>query len=197
LREEAPRMIYTLARPDGLGSDLFVIARGSNAALAAEAIREAVHRFAPVTEAPTVFTFDSLIKSHLRRERMLTFLSSSFAGVALLLTVMGLYGLLSRSVVVRTREIGLRLALGASPQDALALVLKQGLRLVAIGVVVGLGVALGVARLLGTLLFGITATNPIIFMAVAVIIFSVALVASCIPAWRAARINPMEALRHE
>jgi len=197
LREEAPRMIYTLARKDGIGSDLFVIARSSDAAAATRAIREAVQKFAPVAEAPTVFTFDKLVSVHLQRERMLAFLSSSFAGVALLLTVMGLYGLLSRSVVMRTKEIGIRLALGASRLDALRLVISQGLRLVAIGAIAGLGAALGVARLLGTLLFGIKATSPIVFLGVVVAIFCVALVASFIPAWRAARINPMEALRYE
>jgi len=190
-------MIYALARKDGLGSDLFVIARGPNPAQATAAIRDAVRRFAPTAEAPTVFTFERLVATHLRRERMLTFLSSSFAGVALLLTVMGLYGLLSRSVVVRTKEIGVRLALGARRRDALQLIIAQGLRLVLIGTLIGLGAAFFVTRLLGTLLFGVSVTSPATLAGVVVAIFAVGVAASFIPAWRAARIHPMEALRYE
>jgi ABC-type antimicrobial peptide transport system permease subunit len=151
----------------------------------------------PAAQAPTLFTFNQLVATHLRRERMLMALSACFAGVALLLTVMGLYGLLTRSVVVRTKEIGLRLALGARRRDALALVLRQGLRLVAVGVVIGLAAAFAVTRLLGSLLFGVNATNPLILGGVVVVLVGVALAASCIPAWRASRIDPMEALRYE
>ena len=197
LREEAPRMIYALARKNGLGSDLFVIARGHNATQSTAAIRDAVHRFAPIAEAPTVFTFEKLVATHLRRERMLTFLSSSFAAVALLLTAMGLYGLLIRSVVVRTKEIGVRLALGARPRDALALVMSQGMRLVVVGALIGSAAALAVTRLLGTLLFGISAANPFVFVGVLIAVFGVALAASCIPAWRAMRVDPIVALRYE
>jgi predicted permease len=197
LREAAPRMMYALARKDAIGSEFFIIARGANAATVTGAIREAMRRVVPAAEAPTVFTFYQLIATHLRRERMLMALSASFAGIALLLTMMGLYGLLMRSVVVRTKEIGLRLALGARPKDALALVLRHGLRLVMIGAAVGLAAAIGVTRLLGTLLFGISPTDPLILIGVVVALFAVALAASCLPAWRAARIDPMQALRYE
>ena len=124
-------------------------------------------------------------------------LSACFAGVALLLTALGLYGLLSRSVVVRTKEIGLRLALGAQPRDALLLVLSQGLKLVLAGSAFGLIAAFGVARLLRSLLLGVQADKPVLLIAAVTALFIVALAASSIPAWRAARVDPMEALRHE
>jgi predicted permease len=197
LREPAPRMMYALARTDEMGSDFFIVARGASAGVTTGAIRESVRRVVPAAQAPTLFTFNQLVATHLRRERMLMALSACFAGIALLLTVMGLYGLLTRSVVVRTKEIGLRLALGARRRDALALVLRQGLRLVAVGVVIGLAAAFAVTRLLGSLLFGVNATNPLILGGVVVVLVGVALAASCIPAWRASRIDPMEALRYE
>jgi predicted permease len=197
LREQAPRMIYQLARKDEIGGEFFIVARGANASALASGIREAAHQVAPAAGAPTVFTFDQLISTHLRRERMLMALSAWFAGIALLLTVMGLYGLLARSVVVRTKEIGLRLALGARPRDALTLVMRHGLRLVTLGALVGLLAAVAVSRFLGALLFGVSATNPAIFAGVVVALFAVALGASCVPAWRAARIDPMQVLRDE
>jgi putative ABC transport system permease protein len=197
LREAAPRMIYTVARKDGIGSEFFVVARGASPSLVSGAIREAARRIVPTAEAPTVFTFDQLVATHLRRERILTGLSRSFASIALLLTVMGLYGLLMRSVVVRTKEIGLRLALGARPRDAVGLVLGQGLSLVAIGTVVGTGAAFAAMGLLKSLLFGVSATDPLIFAGVVGALFVVALAASGIPAWRGTRIDPMQALRYE
>jgi predicted permease len=197
LREESPRMVYNVARKEDFNSEFFIVARGSSAGAMSGAIREVARQIAPDAAQPNVFTFDQLVASHLSRERMLMGLSGCFAGIALLLTVMGLYGLLTRSVVVRTKEIGLRLALGARPRDALALVLRQGLRLVAVGAVIGLTAAFAVTRLLGSLLFGVSATNPLILAGVVAVLFGVALAASCIPAWRASRIDPMEALRYE
>lgn len=197
LREPAPRMLYALGEKEAFGNPFFLIARGPRDAVVSGAIRESVRRVVPTAEAPTVFSFYQLMATHLRRERMLMALSASFAGIALLLTVMGLYGLLMRSVVVRTKEIGLRLALGARPKDALGLVLRHGLRLVVVGAVLGLAAAIGVTRLLGTLLFGVSPTDPLILTGVVVALFAFALAASCLPAWRAAHIDPMQALRHE
>ena len=152
---------------------------------------------APGAPQPSVFTFDNLLATHLRQERMLTALSACFALVALLLTALGLYGLLSRSVVLRTKEIGLRLALGAQPRDALTLVLRQGLRLVMIGTVFGLVAAFGIARVLKSLLLGVQSNSPLLVIAATLALFLIALAASCLPALRAARVDPMEALRYE
>jgi len=197
LREPPPRMMYQLARHDEMQSQFFLVVRGSSSNVVSGAVREAARRVVPGAAPPVVYTFDRLVASHLTRERMLTALSACFATIALLLTVMGLYGLLARSVVLRTKEIGLRLALGANPRDALRLILRQALRLVLIGTIIGTIAALVAVRLLKTLLFGISATNPAIFAAVVLLLFAVALAASCIPAWRAAHIDPMTAVRYE
>jgi ABC-type antimicrobial peptide transport system permease subunit len=124
-------------------------------------------------------------------------LLGSFAVLALVLAGIGLYGLISFSTGQRTREIGIRMAVGAQRGDVLRLIVGEGVRMAATGIVVGLVVALLVTRVLNSLLFGVTATDPFIFVANAVILASVALLASAIPARRAARVDPMEALRNE
>jgi predicted permease len=197
LRETAPRMLYHLAHADEIGNAFFIVARSSNSGVASGAIREAVRRVVPDAPQPDIYSFERLVAQHLKQERMLTLLSACFAGIALLLTVMGLYGLLARYVDLRTKEIGLRLALGARPWDALALVFRQGLRLVIIGTVAGIAASILVARLLKTLLFGVSASNPLIFVAVVAILLVVALLACWIPARRAMRVDPGSALRCE
>jgi len=124
-------------------------------------------------------------------------LSLCFAGIALLLTALGLYGVLVRSVTLRTKEIGLRLALGARPGEALGLVIRQALRLVLSGIGIGLLVALGVARLLRGLLFGVRPDSPLVLAAAAALLIVVGLLASYLPARRATKVDPMVALRYE
>jgi putative ABC transport system permease protein len=197
LREAPPRVFYELARHGEFGSRFSLVVRGSSTSVASGAIREVSKAIIPAAPQPSVFTFDQLIANHLSRERMLTALSTCFAGIALLLTMMGLYGLLARSVALRTKEIGLRLALGARPGHALALVIRQAARLVAIGTIFGVAAAYAATRLLQSLLFGVSPTEPAIFGGVIALLFAVALAAASIPAWRASRIEPMQALRYE
>ncbi|HEY2459639.1 MAG TPA: ABC transporter permease [Candidatus Acidoferrum sp.] len=197
LREPAPRMIFTRLRDDNLSSNFFIAVRSDDPRQATSAIREAIHRVSPGVNDPKIFSFNSVIASHLRKERMLMALSGWFAGIALLLTTLGLYGVLSRSVVLRTREIGLRLALGARPSDALGQLIREGLRLVLLGAAIGLLVALTVTKLLGSLLFGIHANDPLTLFAVVAVLLVIALTASFIPARRAMRVDPMVALRYE
>src|SRR5205823_1130039 len=130
LREAPPRMLYNLAAGDEWGARVSLAVRSSSTGIGAAALRNAVRQIAPSAVSPTVYTFNELVEAHLRQERMLTTLSLCFAGIALLLTALGLYGVLVRSVTLRTKEIGLRLALGARPGDALGLVIRQALRLV-------------------------------------------------------------------
>ena len=197
LREAPPRMVYSLAESDDWGTHFSLAVRGASAAVAADALRNAARQVAPLAPAPAVYTFSELVNAHLQQERMLTALSMCFAGIAVLLTGLGLYGLLARSVLLRTREIGLRMALGARPRDALVRVALQGSRLVLTGAVAGVAAALVLSRMLRSLLFGVEATNPITLAGVMGVLLVVVVAAACIPALRATRVDPMEALRCE
>jgi len=197
LREAPPRMLYSLAGGDEWGTRVSLAVRSSSTGIGAAALRNAVRQIVPSAVSPTVYTFNELVEAHLRQERMLTTLSLCFAGIALLLTALGLYGVLVRSVTLRTKEIGLRLALGARPGDALGLVMRQALRLVLSGIGIGLLVALGVTRLLRSLLFGVQPESPLMLAAAAALLIVVALFASYLPARRAAKVDPMVALRCE
>jgi putative ABC transport system permease protein len=197
LREAPPRVLYNLATVDEWGTGVSFAVRSSSSSLAAEAIRNAVRRQVPGIPDPEIFTFNELIENHLEKERMLMSLSVSFGCVALLLVALGLYGVLARSVTLRTKEIGLRLALGAQPRDVVMQVIRRGLHLVIVGAIVGVPVALASMRLLKGLLFGINPDNPVAFAMVVLLVFVVVVGVSCIPAWRSAKVDPMVALRHE
>jgi predicted permease len=137
------------------------------------------------------------IESQLFAERLIARLSSFFGLLALLLSCIGLYGLLAYEVSRRTREIGIRMALGARSGDVLRLVIGQGLALTAAGAAIGIGAALGVTRFLGTLLYGVKPADPLTFAAVGCFLAAVALLACYIPARRATRVDPLVALRYE
>lgn len=197
LREAPPRILYFPIVRDDMGPEFCLAVRSGGAGIADAAIRDAVRRVVPTAVPPTIFSFHDLVKEHLRQERMLVALSACFAAIALLLTTLGLYALLARSVLLRTREIGVRLALGALPGEALRMVIWQGLRLVLAGMVIGLAAALALARLLGGVLFGIRPTDPFTLAAVVAVLLCVALVASVIPGRKATKVDPMVALRYE
>jgi ABC-type antimicrobial peptide transport system permease subunit len=124
-------------------------------------------------------------------------LFEAFGLAALILAAAGLYGVLAGSVVERRREIGVRSALGASRQAIMGLVLRQGLRLTVTGVIIGIGVAMLATRMLATLLFGISHVDPATYVGVVVLLVATSVVASALPAWRAARVDPVTALRSE
>jgi putative ABC transport system permease protein len=130
-------------------------------------------------------------------QRFNAWLLSTFALAAIALSALGLYGLLASFVVARTREIGVRVALGARRPDVLRLIVSQGVRLVIIGLVLGIAGAAGVTRFLQTLLFGVQPLDPLTFAAVSLLLLIVGLVAALVPAWRAVSIDPVQALRSE
>ncbi len=124
-------------------------------------------------------------------------LLASFALLALLLSSIGIYGVISYVVGQKTREIGLRIALGASRSAVMRMILSQGGKLAAAGVILGLAASFALTRLMSAMLFGVSASDPLTFVIVATLLTAVALAACYIPARRAMRVDPMEALRHE
>jgi putative ABC transport system permease protein len=145
----------------------------------------------------SIRTMQDLIANSVQRRKFSMFLLSIFAGVAMLLAAIGLYGVMSYSVAQRTHEIGIRMALGARRPDVLALVVKQGMALALIGVAAGAVLALAVTRLIAGMLFGITATDPLTFAGVAALLGTVAFLANYLPARRASKVDPIVALRYE
>ena len=142
-------------------------------------------------------TLDTILYEAVATPRFRTLLISIFAGVALALAAVGIYGVISYSVTQRTHEIGIRMALGANRGDVLRLVVGQGLTLAVMGVAAGLLASFFLTQLLSSLLFGVSATDTIIFASVSLSILAVALAASCLPAYRATKVDPMIALRYE
>ncbi len=142
-------------------------------------------------------TMTQLVDSSVAQRRLSMRLLGGFAGAALLLTALGLYGVLAYNVAQRSQEIGIRMALGAQRFSVIALVMREGLTLLGIGVGLGLAGALGLTRLLRGLLFGVTTTDPLTYLLIPLLLAAVAILACAIPAGRAARVNPIEALRNE
>jgi putative ABC transport system permease protein len=168
-----------------------------NALGAANAARQQIRSLDPNQTVSNSDTLENLISRSIAPQRFNLVLLSVFAAIGLLLTLVGVYGVMSYHVAENTREIGIRVALGAQRRDILKLVVGQGLALALIGVVVGMAGALGVTRLMDTLLFGVTATDPLTFVIVAILFGAVALMACYLPARRATKVDPMVALRAE
>jgi ABC-type antimicrobial peptide transport system permease subunit len=140
-------------------------------------------------------TLESTIEQSLGIQRLVASLTSVFAGVALGLAALGLYSVVAYAVARRTAEIGIRMALGAQPRQMIAREMRSGLQLVAVGLTIGLGAAAGTARLIRTLLFDVEPLDPLVYGGVALIFGAVASLACLVPSTRAARIDPLVALR--
>ncbi len=153
-----------------------------------------VDKDAPITHIQTV---DQIIANSAAEPRFQTAVITSFGALGLLLAVIGIYGVISYSVVERTHEIGVRMALGAQRKDVLRMILKEGLLLAVIGIFIGIGGAWGLTRVLRNILFEIEPTDPLTFIGVSIFLTVAALAACCIPARRAMKVDPLAALRHE
>src|SRR5262249_454938 len=186
-------------QPQGAGrAGMYVVLRARNGSLElAGAVRRELRDLDPSLPLSGVRSMDEVLSAAQSRPRFLTLLLTIFSAVALALEMVGIYGVLSYLVARRSREFGLRMALGASRQHVLGLVLKQGAALAGVGVIFGLLVALALTRLMSSLLYGVRATDPLTFFLMPLALVAVALLASYVSARRATRVDPMVTLRYE
>jgi predicted permease len=161
------------------------------------AVRNAIHDFNSKAVFYQPDTMDNIIGHSLASRRFAMILLAVFAALALVLSSVGIYGVISYIVGQRTHEIGIRMALGAQRSDVLKIVLGQAASLAVIGVAIGLAASAALTRLMARILYGVSATDPLTFAVVAVVLTLVALAACCIPARRAMKVDPMVALRYE
>jgi putative ABC transport system permease protein len=161
------------------------------------AIRSGVHDLDPEMPIYDLSTMDQTLAESVSQPRFYMALLAAFAGLALLLAALGIYGVISYVVSQRTRELGIRIALGATRERVMGLVLRQGMMLTVAGVVIGSFGAFWVTRVISKLLYGVTTGDPMTFAAVAAVLLGVAWVASYLPARRAARVDPVIAMRAE
>jgi predicted permease len=162
-----------------------------------ETVRQAMHNLDPNLALDALQTMDTQVDNNMSQARTIALLASSFGVLAALMSAVGLYGVLAFETLQRTREIGVRMALGASRSAVARLLLGETLRLAGISIMVALPLAWGLAHLIRSLLFGVTSADPLSYFAAAMLVAGVALAASMIPTWRAASIEPMRALRYE
>ncbi len=195
---EEPRSFMFLSHLQSYNSEMMLVVntRGSLGNIA-ERVRGEVNKIDARMPIYNIKTMDEHIDFALWGPRTAATLAATFGVLALALAVLGLFGVMSYTVAQRTREIGIRIALGAKPHDVLRLVAKQGLRLTLVGVLLGLTAAFAATRVLGGLLYGVSATDPATFIGVALLLAVAALLACYIPARRATKVDPMVALRYE
>jgi predicted permease len=179
-------------------SGMFLVARSSSdAAPASDAITREIHAVDPTAVIYGIHTMQGRLHDSLARQRFASTMLTAFASFALLLAAVGLYGVMSYLVSQSTRDIGVRIALGARRGDILGMVVWQGMKISAVGIVAGLAGAVAVTRVTASLLFGVSAIDAVTFVAVPGILFAVAFAATAIPAFRATGVDPMVALREE
>ena len=197
LSEMPERIVYCPLTQEPTFAVTLAVRSGLAPSTTVASVRALVKSLDPAVPVFQIRTLEQQLSSSLALQRLAATLLDGFGLVTLSLVAIGLYGMLAHSVSRRTREFGIRLALGAQLRDVRHLVLKQGFRLAALGVVLGLGGALAAARLARSQLFGVSPFAPGIFAAVMILLFGIAALACWIPARRATRINPIEALRAE
>jgi putative ABC transport system permease protein len=191
-------LVQTIYLPSlRLGYTNLVIRTTNNPISLAAAVRKEVAAIDPHQPVANIKTMEQWVSSSVAEPRFRTLLLGLFSAVALLLSVVGIYGVLSYAVTQRTHDLGIRMALGARAGDVLGMVIRQGMKLAFAGIAIGLAAAFALTRLMQELLFGVQATDPMTFAAIALLLAIIALLACYLPARRAAQVDPMIALRHE
>jgi len=197
LREEPLPFIYIPLAQEYRSDMTLLVSAVSAPAYLAPALRREIHRLNGDVPVFGVRTMSEQISAALSTDRMIATLLGAFGGIALLLAVVGIYGVVSYAVTKRTREIGVRVALGARGADVLKLVIGQGMKMVVIGMAIGLLMSFALTWLTASLLFGVSATDPLTFAVISALLALVALLACWLPARRATKMDPMIALRHD
>jgi predicted permease len=197
VRDEAPPTMYVPYRQTRTGGVLLEVRTAGNPVAAMNTIRETVRRIDPNLPIMDMWTQMEQIERRFLQEKLFAQANAFFGGLAVVLAAVGLFGLMSYSVSRRTNEIGIRMALGARRQDVLRLVMRESMTLVIVGIVIGLGVALGTSRLVETLLFGLAPTDAFSLATAVLLMIAVSALAGYLPARRASRVDPMVALHQE
>ena len=194
---QGPEMYVPFAQDAGRSLDIVLRVSSANLVGLSAEVKRAVREIDKDLYVPALEPMTNFLALHLAQPRFNMMLLAVFAGVAMILAAIGIYGVIAYSVTQRTREIGIRMALGAQKAQMLGMVLRQSLTLVLIGIAVGFLVALGATRVMATLLYGVGANDFSIYAVVIMLLGAAALLASYIPARRAMKVDPMVALRYE
>jgi putative ABC transport system permease protein len=197
LTAETPMQVYVPLPQEPMRSVAIIVRSAAEPATVTHAIEDVVRSIDKDLPLYSVRTMDEMLDASIARQRMSMVVFIVFAGVALVLASIGLYGVVAHGVTERTHEIGVRMALGAERRHVLALVVGQGLSMAALGTVVGVAAALALSRSIESLLFGVAPTDPMTFAAVIAALLAVAAIACYVPASRAAHVDPTQALRAE
>ncbi|MGH9871744.1 MAG: ABC transporter permease [Pyrinomonadaceae bacterium] len=197
LREPATPEFYLSALQDSF-ANMFVVVRSTVEPTAiAGSIRQAAAEVDKSAAVSDIKTMDNIVSNAVTQPRFNLFLLGLFSGIALFLSAAGIYGVTAYSVAQRTHEFGIRMALGAQVGDVLRMIIRHGMLLISVGIAVGLAASFALTRLLRTLLFGVSVTDPLTFVVITLLLSLVALIACYVPARRATKVDPLVALRYE
>jgi putative ABC transport system permease protein len=191
------QMYFSFRQLQNLVANALIVRTAVDPLSLATPVRNAVWAVDKDQPVSNIDSMDNIVAGAVARQRFSMLLLAIFAGLALLLAAVGIYGVMSYSVAQQTREIGIRMALGARRGHVLRMTVLQGLKLVFVGVGIGLVLAIILTRVMASLLFGISATDPATFLSISAVLIVVAAFASYIPALRATRVDPMVALRSQ
>jgi predicted permease len=198
VRTPAPEVYWNLTEGSSTRTRFPLVIRSATApAEQAHSVLAALQSIDPDAAVSQVMTMDDAILQSVGRQRFFMILLGSFSGVALVLGITGLYGVISYAVARRTRELGIRAALGSTRGQTVGLVLRDAVQLALVGLVLGAATGVAATRLLGGMLYGVSPLNPLVWAAALTALFATAVLASSVPAVRASRVDPMEAIRHE